>query len=314
MGVVEKEVTIEAKYALGGTLTLPEGSSSKHPVIIMVHGSGPVDRDSNAKRMPMNIFKELSAVAAEEGFASLRYDKRGVGASGGDYHAAGVYDLVDDLQAVIDFAKQQPEIDRERIILLGHSEGTILTPLMNDRDPVAGLILLAPCAEKLAETTKWQREEMVNEIRSMKGFQGWLLNVLKVDQKIMKMNEQLTEKILGTDEAVITYKGKKVNAKWNREHADVDVSKSLIHVSCPVLAVSGTKDVNVKMDDVKKACTLVKGECESHLLKDLTHILRKTDTEYSMSKILNGNKKLMKKPLDGEVKEIIRQWLGKFQQ
>ncbi|MCA1055694.1 alpha/beta hydrolase [Rossellomorea aquimaris] len=313
MGFVEQNVTIDAKYALGGTLTFLEEQSSKHPVIIMVHGSGPVDRDSNAKRMPMNIFKELSALAVDEGFATLRYDKRGLGASGGDYHATGVYDLVDDVQAVVNFAKEHEEIDNKRIILLGHSEGTILTPLMNDRDPVAGLILLAPCAEKLAETTKWQREEMVNEIRSMKGFQGWLLKVLKVDQKILKMNDQLTEKILGTDEAVITYKGKKVNAKWNREHADVDVSESLINVTCPVLAISGTKDVNVKMDDAKKVCTLVKGECESHLLKDLTHILRKTETEYLLSKILNGNKKLMKKPLDGEVKDIIRQWLGKFQ-
>jgi uncharacterized protein len=312
MGFVEHEVTIEAKYALGGTLTIPEGSSETYPVIIMVHGSGPIDRDSNAKRMPMNIFKELSALAAGEGFASLRYDKRGVGASGGDFNETGVYDLVDDLQAVVDFAKTHSAIDDKRIILLGHSEGTILTPLMNDRDPVAGMILLAPCAEPLSETTKWQREELVKDVKTLKGFQGWLLKLLKVDQKIMKMNQQLTEKILGTDEAVITYKGKKINAKWNREHGDVDVSKSLIHVSCPVLAVSGTKDVNVKMNDAEKVCKLVKGECESHLLKDLTHILRKTETEYSMSKILNGSKKLMKEPLDGEVKDIIRQWLRKF--
>ncbi|MEH7122451.1 hypothetical protein V7127_04295 [Bacillus sp. JJ1773] len=55
----EFEVMIKGQYTLAATLTIPEGNLEKYPLIVMVHGSGPIDRDSNAEGMPMNIFKEL---------------------------------------------------------------------------------------------------------------------------------------------------------------------------------------------------------------------------------------------------------------
>nr|WP_263323360.1 alpha/beta hydrolase [Neobacillus sp. Marseille-Q6967] len=305
----EIEVTIEGQYLLAATLTLPEGGLEKYPLVVMVHGSGPIDRDSNAKGMPMNVFKELSDLVVAEGFASIRYDKRGVGASKGDYYETGVYDLIDDAQAVLEFAKEHPNIEPENVILLGHSEGSILAPFVNEKVPVNGMILLAGTAEPLAETMKWQREEMMKDIKSVKGFQGWLLRVLKVDEKITKMNDALFKALQASDEPVIKYKGKKINAKWNREHTQFDVSQSLQKVTCPVLAITGTKDVNVKVSDLEKIRALVQGECETHNIQDMTHMLRKTDVEYSMSKIMNNNKKSIKQPVDSELKDKIIVWL-----
>ncbi|MCM3690789.1 alpha/beta hydrolase family protein [Neobacillus niacini] len=305
----EYEVTIPGQFPLAATLTIPEGSNEKCPLVVMVHGSGPTDRDSNAKGMPMNIFKELSEVVAEEGFASIRYDKRGVGASKGDFYETGVQDLIDDAQAVLEFAKSHPNIDAESVILLGHSEGSILAPYVNEKVPVEGIILLAGTAEPLADTMTWQREAIINDVRSVKGFQGWLLRLLKVDKKITKMNDDLIEALLASDEPVIKYKGKKINAKWNREHIQFDVSQPLQKVTCPVLAITGTKDVNVKVSDLEKINSFVQGECETHIIQDMTHMLRKTDVEYSISKILNHNKKSLKQPIDAELKDIIRNWL-----
>jgi dipeptidyl aminopeptidase/acylaminoacyl peptidase len=105
---------------LAATLTIPEGKNQKYPLVVMVHGSGPTDRDSNAKGMPMNIFKQLSDAVVAEGFASIRYDKRGVGESKGDYYETGVHDLINDAQDVVEFAKKHPNIDPENVILLGH--------------------------------------------------------------------------------------------------------------------------------------------------------------------------------------------------
>jgi uncharacterized protein len=305
----EFEVTIPGQFPLAATLTIPEGSNEKYPLVVMVHGSGPTDRDSNAKGMPMNIFKELSEVVATEGFASIRYDKRGVGASKGDFYEAGVQDLIDDAQAVLEFAKNHPNIDEENVILLGHSEGSLLTPFVNEKVPVDGIILLAGTAEPLAETLTWQREEIMNDVRSVKGFQGWLLRLLKVDKKITKMNDDLIKALLESDEPVIKYKGKKINAKWNREHVHFDVSQPLQKVTCPVLAITGTKDVNVKVSHLVKIKTLVQGECETHIIQDMTHLLRKTDVEYSISKIMNHNKKSLKNPIDSELKDKISNWL-----
>ncbi|MEH7113976.1 alpha/beta hydrolase [Neobacillus niacini] len=305
----EIEVMIPGAFPLAATLTLPNGGNGTFPLVVMVHGSGPIDRDSNAKGMPMNIFREISDLVVAEGFASIRYDKRGIGASKGDYHEMGVYDLIDDAQAVVEFAKNHPNIDSENVILLGHSEGSILVPFVNERVPVDGLILLAGTAEPLPVTTAWQREEIMKDLRSVKGFQGWLLRLLKVDQKITKMNDDLFKLIQESDDAVIKYKGKKINAKWNRETALFDVSESLQKVNCPVLAITGTKDVNVKVSDLEKIKAFVPSECETHIIQDMTHMLRKTDVEYSMSKIMNNNKKSLKQPVDAELKAKITQWL-----
>jgi uncharacterized protein len=303
------DVMIPGQFPLAATLTIPEGRNEKFPLVVMVHGSGPIDRDSNAKGMPMNIFKELCDVAAAEGFASIRYDKRGVGASKGDYYETGVYDLIDDAQAVLEFAKKHPNIDSENVILLGHSEGCIIAPFVNEKVPVEGMILLAGIAEPLAETMKWQREEIMRDLKSVKGFQGWLLRLLKVDEKITKMNVDLVKALQASDDPVIKYKGKKINAKWNRETTLFDVSQPLQKVTCPVLAITGTKDVNVKVSDLEKIESLVQGECETHIIQDMTHMLRKTDVEYSMSKIMNHNKKSLKQPVDAELKDKIIAWL-----
>ncbi|MBY0146909.1 S9 family peptidase [Neobacillus niacini] len=305
----EMEVMVQGEYPLAATLTYPEGESQKYPLVVMVHGSGPTDRDSNAKGMPMNIFKQLSEVVAAEGFASIRYDKRGVGASKGDFYETGVHDLINDAHAVVEFAKKHPKIDSENVILLGHSEGSIIAPFVNEKVSVDGMILLAGTAEPLAETLTWQREEIIKDVRTVKGFQGWLIRLLKVDEKITKMNDDLTVALLASDEPVIKYKGKKVNAKWNREHIQFDVSKPLQKVTCPVLAITGTKDVNVKVSDLEKIKSLVQGECETHIIQDMTHLLRKTDVEHSISKILNNNKKSVKQPIDSELKDKIISWL-----
>lgn len=305
----EIEVMVQGQYPLAATLTIPEGKNEKFPLVVMVHGSGPTDRDSNAKGMPMNIFKELSDVVVAEGFVSIRYDKRGIGGSKGDFYEAGVYDLIDDAQAVLEFAKHHPNIDSENVILLGHSEGSILAPFVNEKVPVDGMILLSGTAEPLAETMTWQREEMMKDVKSVKGFQGWLLRLLKVDQKITKINDDLFKALQESDDPVIKYKGKKINAKWNREHVQFDVSKPLQKVTCPVLAITGTKDVNVKVSDLDKVKALVQGECETHIIQDMTHMLRKTDVEYSMSKIMNNNKKSLKQPVDSELKEKMIVWL-----
>ncbi|MFJ5760590.1 hypothetical protein ACIQAA_15970 [Neobacillus sp. NPDC093182] len=88
-----------------------------------------------------------------------------------------------------------------------------------------------------------------------------------------------------------------------------DVSKPLQKVTCPVLAITGTKDVNVKVSDLEKIKALVQSECETHIIQDMTHMLRKTDVEHSFSKIVNNNKKSLRHPIDSELKDIITTWL-----
>ncbi len=309
MAFKEQEVTIAGTYNLAGTLTIPQSREEKYPLILFVHGSGEVDRNENAKGMPINAFKELSDLAAEQGFATLRYDKRGIGQSEGDYFAAGFFDLVDDAVYALQFAKQHPEIDDERIILLGHSEGCLVIPAVHQKIPVQGMILLSGSAEPLSVTTEWQRRQLIEDMHNTTGFTGWLLRFLKADQKFLKMNDELTTKITSTDKDVIRFKGKKINAKWNREHGQFDVREYLSEIDCPVLAITGTKDVQVKPEQVKDICHLVQGQCEYHLIENMTHILRKTDVDHRFQAILKDYKKQVQRPVDHELKQIITRWL-----
>lgn len=309
MGFKKQEIIIPGTYPLSGILTLPSNDRERHPVVIMMHGSGDIDKDGNAKQLNINVFKELSDILVENGFATLRYDKRGVGQSEGDFYETGLFDLIDDAAAAVSFAKKHPEIDKEQIILLGHSEGSILAPAVGKRIAVQGMILIAGTAEPLANTTAWQREQMKRDIESKKGFGSWLLRLLNVSGKIDKINNELLQKIRSTEEAIVTYKGKKINAKWHREHEQYDVREYLKQVSCPVIAITGTKDVQVHPEHAREICELVQGTCESYLIEDMTHILRKTKAEAHMDTILKDYRRQAKEPVEQELKDKITAWL-----
>lgn len=90
--------TVEVRFPvadtqLAGTLLLPDGPGP-YPAVLLLPGSGPVDRDSDHRRMALGVTRLLAEELAGAGIASLRYDKRGVGASGGDFRSTGLHDLV----------------------------------------------------------------------------------------------------------------------------------------------------------------------------------------------------------------------------
>jgi len=148
----ELDVTVSTgPWALPGTLTLPKGDGP-FPAVVMVHGSGPNDRDETIG--PNKPFRDLAWGLASRGIAVLRYDKR-------TYTHAAEYTtetrdqitlqdetITDALQAVqllrnMGEAKKAP-IDPKRIYVLGHSLGALAAPRIGQQDPdLAGLILLA---------------------------------------------------------------------------------------------------------------------------------------------------------------------------
>ena len=117
---------------LGATLSLPNGI--KHPpLVVLVHGSGPANRDeSGAGHQP---FAVLADYLARQGIAVLRYDKRGIGRSSGDYEQHTAVQLSADLHAVLKHLRAGRQFSR--IGVLGHSEGPGLAAAVAARDPQA---------------------------------------------------------------------------------------------------------------------------------------------------------------------------------
>jgi dienelactone hydrolase len=141
---------------LGGTLALPRGAGP-FPAVVLVHGSGPHDRDQTIG--PNRPFLDLARGLAARGIAVLRYEKRSKARPGDFAGNDFTVDLetVDDAVAAIKALRADPAIDPARVFVAGHSLGAMMAPRVAQRAPeLAGLVLLAAPARALVEVVPQQ--------------------------------------------------------------------------------------------------------------------------------------------------------------
>ncbi len=149
----EREVTMgDDPWSLPGTLTVPS-TQGPHPAVVLVHGSGPNDRDETVSAN--KPFKDLAWGLANRGIAVLRYEKRTL------EHKIGMAVLADsitpkeettdDAAAAVNLLQSQPEINADRIYVLGHSLGGTLAPRIASATDLAGIIILAGSTRPLED-------------------------------------------------------------------------------------------------------------------------------------------------------------------
>ncbi|HEU5379141.1 MAG TPA: alpha/beta fold hydrolase [Ktedonobacteraceae bacterium] len=286
---------------LAGTLTLPD-AGGPFPAVLLLTGSGRIDRDENGKKLRLNVFSELAHALAQQGIASLRYDKRGVGQSEGDYWTTGFEDHVQDAQAALQFLKQQKPLQAENIFLLGHSEGAFLsTRLAGNGAGIAGVILLAGAAQSGEAILKWQAGEIV---KGLKGVNGWLIRTFHIN--VSKAQQRQIEKIKRSQKDWFRQQLLvKINAKWFREFMAYDPAEDLSCITVPVLAITGSKDIQVDPADLERMAHLLQAPFESHLIEGMTHVLRIEEGDASLS----SYKEEVKHPIEPRLGAIILQWL-----
>lgn len=130
-----EEVTFpNGDITLAGALTLPD-ATGPHPVVVLVSGSGPQDRDETlGGGIAIKPFRLLADALTRDGVAVLRYDDRGVGQSSGVFSEATVAEFATDAEAAIAYLLTRPEIDPNQIGLLGHSEGGQVAAMLGARN------------------------------------------------------------------------------------------------------------------------------------------------------------------------------------
>jgi uncharacterized protein len=149
----ESDVTVgTGPWALPATLTMPAGPGPV-PAVVLVHGSGPGDRDATVGHVKQ--FKDLALGLGSRGIAALRYDKRT------RVHASLMRDLpgltvkdetIDDAIAAVQMLRSTPGVDPNRIVLLGHSLGGMLVPrIAAAGPPAAGFVVMAGAARPLPQ-------------------------------------------------------------------------------------------------------------------------------------------------------------------
>lgn len=269
---------------------------------IIIAGSGKVDRNGNAPKMPFNMYKQLSDYLLTNGIATLRYDKRGVGKSKGDFYTTGLEDLLYDVGRAVDFLHNLPQV--KRIFLLGHSEGCILASLFAEKHKIDGMILLSGAGVSLKTAMMTQNVEVANEVDTLKGLKGIILRLLVNKEKIKKNQQKIFNAVSNTSKDTIKYQLVKYNAKWMREHfyySDSDIQIILENLDIPIMAATGTKDVQANVDDLNVLDNFNKENIIVKRIENMDHMLR----TYNGNKTILGLKKQykddLKKPLSPEL-------------
>ncbi len=312
MGLVNQEAIIESAVELRGTLTIPEGDSEKYPAVLIIPGTGALNRDGNAKGLELNLYRELAEWLSGQGFVTLRYDKRGVGESGGKQYETSMDDLIDDAEACLAFLRRHPLVDEENVLVLGHSEGAILAPALNARNPVAGLILLSGAGMRLDEAIRMQQEIGLKELGEIGGFKGFLISKLKVTEKARKKNDKFFKKILEGDRDVMRMGTAKVSAKWFREHFTYPVFDDYRKIECPVLAITGKRDFQADYRNLEKLPDAISAPLEIHAIEDMNHGLKEQKQDHSLLQAKKLYKSDIGKPLHPDLRSVLEAWLRKY--
>ncbi len=257
---------------LPGTLTLPKGEGP-YPAVVLVHGSGPNDRDESI--LGNKPFRDIAHGLAARGIASLRYDKRTF-ARPNDFKEnlaklTVKEETIDDAAAAIKLLSSRPEIEGKRVFVLGHSLGGQLVPRIAKAAKVAGIIVMAGSALPLPE-------KMVEQTDYLSKLDG---SVSAEEQKNLEMLTQavstLREAMKQPDSSGKLYMGAPVGYYKDLEAHNAPAEAAALGL--PVLVLQGKRDYQVTMADFakwEKALIGKKGAC-LRAYDGLDHLMRKGD-------------------------------------
>ncbi|MBL7704779.1 MAG: alpha/beta fold hydrolase [Taibaiella sp.] len=263
----EEKISFDNKAAgiqLSGTLTLPQGKGP-FPAIVLVSGSGPQDRDESL--LGHKPFLVLADYFTRNGYAVLRYDDRGVAASGGEFEGATSADFATDAWAAVQFLQTRKEVNKKRVGIMGHSEGGLIaTKLAAAHKELAYIVMLAGPGlrgdqillqqqELIAKASGVPDSTVQKSLTSNKNIYD-IINAGDKDPKItaqklrLYLNDEFKEGRLphepGTakDSVINTYL-QAVTEPWMTYFIQYDPQPDLAKIKIPVLALVGEKDHQV---------------------------------------------------------------------
>ncbi|MDR3226257.1 MAG: alpha/beta fold hydrolase, partial [Prevotellaceae bacterium] len=267
----------------------------------------------NEEIMGHKPFLVLADYLTRNGIAVLRYDDRGFGESKGDAHNATTENFADDAEAAVNYLKSRNEIDKTKIGLIGHSEGGIVAPMIAAKsDDIAFIVLLAGSAIKGSDLLLLQTELVSkamgtpDSVLKQKGeinkkLYNFICNIDDEQERKAKITEYLKETISKTpeifegqtEEQIIPAIIEQTNAPWIVYFVRYNPAPTLEKVKCPVLAVNGSKDMQVpskvNLDAINAALTKgVNTDFKLIEFEELNHLFQECNTgspmEYAVIK------------------------------
>src|SRR3954464_15815092 len=163
----DERVTIPGSgFTLAGTISRPSSAPApaRLPAVVLVGGSGPTDRDSLVFGVP--VLGEIAGSLAEAGFVTIRYDKRGVGQSGGRAESATLADYAEDARAAVRFLADRKDVDPKRIGILGHRVGGLVALIAADKEKrIAAAVLIATPGMRGTDVVLAQQQRALDRMK-----------------------------------------------------------------------------------------------------------------------------------------------------
>jgi len=248
-GLSTKEVVFKnGSVELHGTFMIPASAKGNVPAIVFLHGSGPMTRAG---------FKPYAEEFAKLGFASLFYDKRGTGSSGGSWLTASLDDLSGDALAAVNYLKSQKEVDSKRIGFWGISQaGWIATKAAAESGDIGFMIIISGGGaspkeseyfsyEKAFEDLGWSELEKKNGFKVVDLYFHYLSTGKDRDKVEARLDEILNsandplQPLAKRLKKIVPSQGNQPNWSWI---ANYNSASDIAKVNCPMLLMFGDKD------------------------------------------------------------------------
>jgi len=277
---------------LAGTLSVPNGEGP-FPAVLLISGTGQNTRDEDV--WGHKVFLILADALNRKAVAVLRYDKRGVGGSSGDYDAATTADFTSDAEAAVVWLKTQPRIDANRIGVLGHSEGGIIAPAVAATDKtVAFVVMIAgPCVRgdrlfvlQSAMTAKaygapddYIARRKVFDEKLFSAIASAPSESVALERAKTFVAQGVADKLVDQNEAETL--PEEDARPWERYFLAYDPAPILARLTVPVLALNGSLDVQVPAkENLAAAREALKNNAKATVMElpGMNHLLQDAKT------------------------------------
>ena len=254
---VETKVTLETKSGnIEGVLSVPVKGKGM-PVALIIAGSGATDRDGNDPMMKRNSLKMLAAALLERGIATLRYDKRGIGASRSAGKAEADLrfdDYVNDAKGWIELLKKDKRFSK--VVVIGHSEGSLIGIIAGKgADKFVSIAGAGQSADKLIH------DQLMAQPKQVQDMAFPLLDSLAAGHLVKNVNTMLF--------SIFRPSVQPYMVSWFKYNPQREIRNLLI----PVLIVQGTSDIQVGVEDARRLAA-ANTRAELVLIEHMNHIFK----------------------------------------
>jgi pimeloyl-ACP methyl ester carboxylesterase len=304
----DQNVTIPGNgFNLAGTLSQPSGPANakgRYPAIVLVAGSGPVDRDQTVAGVP--IFAQLANAFADAGYYVVRYDKRGTGQSGGREEAATIDDYAEDLRAAVKFLRARKDVDPKRIALFGHSEGAWVALVAASRDEdIPAIVLAAGGSGSGGELVLEQQQHLLGKS-----------NLSPAERQArIDLQKRIQAAVVGQGgwDGIPEPLRRQADTPWFRSFLLFSPSQAISKLKQPILVVQGALDRQVPAHHAEKLAELARARkrvpadrVQLATLDGVNHLLVPATTGE-----LEEYPTLPRKAIDPRVVKTTTEWLAK---